>query len=75
MTTINTNSTNRNYTITGLTYDVAYRVRVAAVNAVGTGQFTSYVTATPSAISIDPYYYDNTLLMHFDDSRTGTFDQ
>ena len=75
MATINTNSTNRNYTITGLTNDVPYRVRVAAVNAIGTGLFTSYVTGTPSAISIDPYYYDNTLLMHFDDNRTGTFDQ
>jgi hypothetical protein len=75
MATINTNSTNRNYTITGLTNDVPYRVRVAAVNAIGTGPFTSYVTGTPSAISIDPYYYDNTLLMHFDDNRTGTYDQ
>jgi hypothetical protein len=74
MATINTNSTNRNYTITGLTNDVPYRVRVAAVNAIGTGPFTSYVTGTPSAISIDQYYYDNTLLMHFDDNRTGTYD-
>ena len=73
MTTINTNSTNRSYTISGLTNDVAYRVRVAAINAIGTGPFTSYVTGTPSAIAIDPYYYDNTLLMHFDD-RTGTYD-
>jgi hypothetical protein len=48
---------------------------VAAVNAIGTGPFTSYVTGIPAAIAIDPYYYDNTLLMHFDDNRTGTFDQ
>lgn len=70
MPTINTNSNNRSYTITGLTNNVPYRVRVAAVNAIGTGPFTSYVTGTPSAIAIDPYYYDNTLLMHMDMPET-----
>lgn len=75
MTTINTNSPNRSYTITGVNNNVTYKVRVAAVNSIGTGPFTEYVFATPSEFSTDEYYYDNTLLMHFDDSRTGTFDQ
>lgn len=48
MPTINTNSANRSYTITGLTNDVTYRVRVAAVNSIGVGPFTDYVLATPS---------------------------
>ena len=36
MTTINTNSPNRSYTIIGLTNDVTYKVRVAAINSIGT---------------------------------------
>jgi hypothetical protein len=74
MTTINTNSPNRSYTITGVNNDVTYKVRVAAVNSIGTGPFTEYVFATPSLFAVDQYYYDNILLMHFDDNRTGTFD-
>lgn len=31
-------------------------------------------TTTPNLIARDSNYYDNILLMHFDDSRTGTYD-
>jgi hypothetical protein len=75
MTIIRTNNTNTNYTINDLTNGTPYNVRVAAVNSVGQGPFTPWGSGTPSAPPNDPYYYNNVLLMHFDDNRTGTFDQ
>jgi hypothetical protein len=42
-----TPQTTRTLTITGLTNGTAYDVRVAAVNAVGTGGWSNVVTATP----------------------------
>jgi hypothetical protein len=75
MTIIRTNNTNTNYTINDLTNGTPYNVRVAAVNSVGQGPFTPWGSGTPSAPPNDPYYYNNVLLMHFDNNRTGTFDQ
>jgi hypothetical protein len=75
MTTINTNSSARTITIPNLVNGQIYRTRVSAVNNYGQGPFTNWLQVTPSQFSTDEYYYDNTLLMHFDDSRTGTYDQ
>lgn len=75
MTITNTNSTSRTYTIPNLVNDTIYRTRVAAANIYGQGPFTNWIQVMPSEFSIDDYYYDNTLLMHFDDTRTGSYDQ
>lgn len=66
MTIINTNSSNRTYTISGLINGQTYKVRVAAVNSVGQGQFTQYVEATPSLVAIDDHFYNVELLMDMD---------
>jgi hypothetical protein len=71
MPTINTNSANRSYTITGLTNDVTYRVRVAAVNSIGVGPFTDYVLATPSLFAIDDNYHNVELLLNMDEVING----
>jgi titin len=41
-------------TVTGLTNGTAYRFRVAAVNGVGTGTYSSEVTETPRAVPLAP---------------------
>jgi hypothetical protein len=66
MTTTNTNSANRSYTIAGLTNDITYRIRVAAINSIGTGSFTQYVYATPSSVFIDNDFYNVELLLSMD---------
>jgi hypothetical protein len=71
MTTINTNSPNRSYTITGLNNDVTYKVRVAAVNSIGTGPFTEYVFATPSLFAVDNDYYNVELLLNMDQTSNS----
>lgn len=47
--TVSTGSSGTSYTLTGLTNGTAYTVRVAGVNAVGTGAYSGTATATPSA--------------------------
>ena len=47
-------STNTSTTITGLTNGTAYEVRVAAINSVGTGSYTSAASATPAAADTVP---------------------
>jgi titin len=42
-------STALNATVTGLTNGTSYQFRVAAVNAIGTGSYSSTTTATPTA--------------------------
>lgn len=66
MSTINTNSSNRTYTINGVTNDQIYRVRVAAVNSYGQGPFTQYINVTPSLFALDTNYYNVELLMDMD---------
>jgi hypothetical protein len=49
-TAVNTGSTSTSYTLTGLTNGTAYTARVAAVNDVGTGAYTTASSAiTPTA--------------------------
>lgn len=68
---INTNNSNRTYTITGLVNDQIYRLRVAAVNAYGQGPFTQYVYATPSLFAVDNDFYNVELLMDMDQTVGG----
>ena len=51
--TVSTGSSSASYTLTGLTNGTAYTVRVAAVNAAGTGSYTAASSSvTPSAASL-----------------------
>jgi hypothetical protein len=51
--TVSTGSTSTSYTLTGLTNGTAYTVKVAGVNAGGTGTFTAASSSvTPSAASL-----------------------
>ena len=52
--TVNTGSTSTSYTLTGLTSGTSYSVRVAAVNAAGTGAYSQAVTRTPNATALTP---------------------
>lgn len=48
--TVNTNSTNTSYNITGLVNDVNYTIKVAAINAFGTGTYSLTTTSAPTTI-------------------------
>ena len=48
--TVNTNSTNTSYNLTGLINDVNYTIKVAAINAFGTGNYSSTTTSAPTAV-------------------------
>jgi len=74
MTIIDTNSTDKAYTIRDLSNDQIYRVRVAAVNSFGQGPFSNWVQSTPLRFGIDENYYETVLSMHFNDTRSGTYD-
>jgi hypothetical protein len=73
MATTNTGNSSRTLTIPNLVNGQIYRARVSAVNNYGQGPFANWIQVTPSEFSTDEYYYDNTLLMHFDDNGTATF--
>jgi hypothetical protein len=47
-----TGSTSTSYTLTGLTNGTEYSVRVAAVNAAGTGEYSQAATATPTSAAL-----------------------
>ncbi len=53
-TTVNTHSGNKTYTISGLTNDQEYEVRVKARNSVGFSEWSEYATATPTATQAPP---------------------
>ena len=48
--TVNTGSTSTSYALTGLTNGTAYSVRVAAVNAAGTGSYSASASGTPATV-------------------------
>lgn len=64
-TTVLTNSVNTSYTLTGLTNDTEYTVRVAAVNFT-TGEYSAEATGTPVSIVLTKLTGNYT--------GTGTFD-
>lgn len=53
-TTLNTNSSNTSYNLTGLTNGLNYNVRVAAINILGTGTYSSIVSGIPSTVPSEP---------------------
>lgn len=60
----------RSFTLNAATHGIAngteYSIRIAAVNAVGLGDYSAAVTATPSSNPADPYFDNVSLLFHFD---------
>lgn len=71
MTIINTNNNNTSLNITGLTNDTQYRIRVAAVNSIGTGPYSEYIYAMPSALGADTDFYNVELLLAMDEVLNG----
>jgi len=60
-------STAATATVTGLTNGTAYTFRVAGVNGIGTGAFsTASAAVTPVAVTPDPYFASVALLLPFD---------
>jgi hypothetical protein len=60
-------STSTSATVTGLTNDTAYVFRVAAVNSVGTGDYSATSAAVTPAVTALP-----DLLLHFNGANDGT---
>jgi hypothetical protein len=59
-------STATTATVTGLTNGTAYRFRVAAVNAVGVGSYTSASSAVTPGLPSDPSFSNVQLLLHME---------
>jgi hypothetical protein len=64
-------STTTTATVTGLTNGTAYVFRVAAVNAVGTGPYSS-ATSSVTPGDGDPFFSSVSLLLHMDGSNGST---
>jgi hypothetical protein len=62
--------------VTGLANATTYSVRVAAVNLTGTGSYASESNLTPAVPPVDtnpdPYFYNTSLLLHFDGAHNST---
>jgi len=62
--------------VTGLTNSTTYSVRVAAINLAGTGSYVSEANLTPAVPPVDtnpdPYFYNTSLLLHFDGAHNST---
>jgi hypothetical protein len=66
-------STATTRTVTGLTNGTAYTFRVAGVNGIGTGAFSSASSAvTPTAVTPDPYFSDVILLLPANNSSADS---
>jgi len=58
--TVATNSASASYTLTGLTNGTSYTVRVRAINSVGSGAYSTSITATPAvavSMSFSAFYH------------------
>lgn len=66
-------STSTSATVTGLTNGTAYQFRVAAVNAIGTGSYSS-ASASVTPVAGDPDFSSVVLLLHGDGSGTSFTD-
>lgn len=64
-------STATTRTVTGLTNGTAYTFRVAGVNAIGTGAFSTASAAVTPA-EVDPYFSNVSLLLHMNGSNGST---
>lgn len=62
--------------VTGLTNGTTYSVRVGAVNYTGIGSYVSESNLVPAEPAVDtnpdPYFYNTSLLLHFDESHNST---
>lgn len=62
--------------ITGLNNGTTYSVRVAAVNYTGIGSYATESGLVPAEPAVDtnpdPYFYNTSLLLHFDESHNST---
>ncbi|NDC26016.1 MAG: hypothetical protein EBZ49_18055, partial [Proteobacteria bacterium] len=69
-TAVLTNSTAASATVTGLTNGTAYVFKVAGVNGVGTGSYSSASSSVTPAL--DPYISNVVLLLHMDGANGAT---
>ena len=62
--------------VTGLANATTYSVRVGAVNLAGVGPYVSETNLTPAVPPVDtnpdPYFYNTSLLLHFDGAHNST---
>jgi len=72
--TVSTGSTATSYTITSLTNGTAYTARVAAVNSVGTGSFSTASSSVTPAIPSDDLFGSVSLLLHMDGTGSSFTD-
>ena len=73
--TVNANSASASYTLTGLTNGTSYTVRVRAINSVGSGAYSTSITATPAVVvsmSFSAFYSLGNVFTSSEYSTTGS---
>lgn len=63
-------STSTSASVTGLTNGTSYIFRVAAINSIGSGSYSS--ASSSVSAGADPYFANVSLLLHMDGSNNGT---